>query len=69
MKGTTVRLNEWENGTLKEITRLENNRRRRKGQKEIKQSEVLHTMLEKELPRYLLNVVADEADSKQTLLL
>lgn len=69
MKGTTVRLNEWENTTLKELARLENSKRKRKGQKEVKQSEVLHTILEKELPRYLLNVVADEADSKQTLLL
>lgn len=69
MKGTTVRLNQWENETIKHITKLENDRRRRQGKKDMKQSEMLHSILEKELPRYLLNVEADEGETKQILML
>lgn len=69
MKGATVRLNEWEVTTLKQITKIINLRRRVKGQKELKQSEVLHDLLERVLPQCLLNEEADEGDSKQTLLL
>ena len=69
MKGSTVRLNEWEVTTLKQIAKVKNDKRRIKGQKEMKQSEVLHELLERVLPQCLLNEQADEEDSKQTLLL
>lgn len=69
MKGTTVRLNQWENETIKQITKKENDKRRRQGQKDVKQSEMLHSILEKELPRYLLNAEADEGETKQILML
>ena len=69
MKGSTVRLNEWEVRTLKQIAKVKNVKRRIKGQKDIKVSEVLHELLEHVLPQCLLNEEADEEDSKQTLLL
>ena len=69
MGGSTVRLNEWEASTLKEIARVENVRRRKSGLKELKQSNVLHLVLDRELPTYLANASAAEEGTKQPLLL
>lgn len=60
MKTKHIRLNDWESGTIAHLTKIENIDRRKKGQKDLKESEMLHKILEVELPKYLAKADASE---------